>query len=107
MTSVACVLNEKGLLPLSRDIAKVAIIGPHADDVAAGFTTYTYLDGLKMMEARATGGEIAMAGIDLGGGAPPEARAAAAAELGPVLKADRRDYVKSNYNAVSLQGARR
>ena len=47
-----------------------------------------------------------MAGIDLGGGAPAEARAAAA-ELGPVLKADRRDYVKSNYNAVSLQGARR
>jgi hypothetical protein len=27
--------NEKGLLPLSRDIAKIAIIGPHADDVAA------------------------------------------------------------------------
>ncbi len=50
-------------------------------------------------------GEIAMAGIDLGGGAPAEARAAA--ELGPVLKADRRDYVKSNYDAVSLQGARR
>ena len=71
MTSVACVLNEKGLLPLSRDIAKVVIIGPHADDVAAGFTTYTYLDGLKMMEARATGGEIAMAGIDLGGARRP------------------------------------
>ena len=24
--------NEKGLLPLSRDIAKIAIIGPHADE---------------------------------------------------------------------------
>jgi hypothetical protein len=96
VTSVACVPNEKGLLPLSRDIAKIAIIGPHADDVAAGFTTYTYLNGLKMMEARASGGEIAMAGIDLGGGAPPEARAAVAAELAPVFKADRRDYVKSN-----------
>jgi beta-glucosidase len=103
--SVTLLKNEKGLLPLSRDIAKIAIIGPHADDVAAGFTTYTYLDGLKMMEARATGGDIAMAGIDLGGGAPPEARAAAAAELGPVFKADRRDYLKSNYSAVSLAEA--
>ena len=81
MTSVACGPNEKGFLALSRDIAKIAIIGPHADDVAAGFTTYTYLGGLKMMEARAYGGEIAMAWIDPGGGAPPEARAAVAAEL--------------------------
>jgi hypothetical protein len=30
------------LLPLSRDIAKSAIIGPHADDVESGFTTYSY-----------------------------------------------------------------
>jgi beta-xylosidase len=37
--------NEKGLLPLSRDIAKVAIIGPHADDMAAGFTTYSIWTG--------------------------------------------------------------
>ena len=70
--------------------------------MAAGFTTYTYLDGLKMMHARATGGEIAMAGVDLGGGAPPEARSAVAAELAPVFKTDRRDYLKSNYSAMSL-----
>jgi beta-glucosidase-like glycosyl hydrolase len=87
--SVTLLKNEKALLPLSRDIAKIAIIGPHADDIAVGFTTYTYLDGLKMFEARATGGDIAMAGIDLGGGAPPEAKALVAAELGPVFKTDR------------------
>jgi beta-glucosidase len=103
--SVTLLKNDKGLLPLSRDIAKIAIIGPHADDVAAGFTTYTYLAGLKMFEARATGGDIAMAGIDLGGGAPPEAKAAVAAELGPVFKADRREYLRSNYAAVSLAEA--
>jgi beta-xylosidase len=103
--SVTLLKNEQGLLPLSRDIAKIAIIGPHADDVAAGFTTYTYLDGLKMFEARATGGDIAMAGIDLGGGAPPEARAAVSAELAPVFKTDRRDYLKSNYSAMSLAEA--
>jgi beta-xylosidase len=103
--SVTLLKNETGLLPLSRDIAKIAIIGPHADDVAADFTTYTYPGGLKMFEARATGGEIAMAGIDLGGGARPEAKAAVAAELAPVFKADRRDYLKSNYSAVSLAEA--
>ena len=103
--SVTLLKNEKGLLPLSRDIAKIAIIGPHADDVEAGFTTYTYPAALKMMHARATGGDIAMAGIDLGGGAPPEAKAAVAAELAPVFKADRREYVKSNYSAVSLAEA--
>ena len=97
--SVTLLKNEKGLLPLSRDIAKIAIIGPHADDVEAGFTTYTYPAGLKMMHARATGGDIAMAGVDLGGGAPPEAKAAVAAELAPVFKTDRRDYLKSNYSA--------
>jgi beta-glucosidase len=102
---VTLLRNENGLLPLSRDVAKVAVIGPHADDVEAGFTTYTYPAALKMMHARATGGDIAMAGVDLGGGAPPEGKAAVAAELEPVFRADRRDYVESNYSAVSLAAA--
>lgn len=100
--SVTLLKNEKGLLPLSRDLAKITIIGPHADDVAVGFPAYTYPAGLKMMHARATGGDIAMAGVDLGGGAPPEAKAAVAAELAPVFKADLREYLSSNYSAVSL-----
>jgi beta-glucosidase-like glycosyl hydrolase len=103
--SVTLLKNEKGLLPLSRDIAKIAIIGPHADDVEAGFTTYTYPSALKMMHARATGGETVMAGMDLGEGAPPEARAAVADELAPVFETDRREYLKSNYAAVSLAEA--
>ena len=103
--SVTLLKNENGVLPLSRDIAKIAIIGPHADDVEAGFTTYTYPAGLKMFEARATGGETVMAGMDLGGGAPPEARAAVAAELGPVFKVKRKEYLRSNYSAVSLAEA--
>jgi beta-xylosidase len=40
--SVTLLKNDNGLLPLSRDITKLAIIGPHADDVAAGFPTYTF-----------------------------------------------------------------
>jgi beta-xylosidase len=40
--SVTLLKNENGLLPLGCEIAKIAIIGPHADDVEIGFTTYTY-----------------------------------------------------------------
>jgi beta-glucosidase len=73
--------------------------------VEVGFTTYTYSAALKMMHARATGGDIAMAGVDLGGGAPPEGKAAVAAELAPVFKIDRRQYLTSNYSATSLAEA--
>jgi beta-xylosidase len=103
--SVTLLKNEKGLLPLSRDTAKIAIVGPHADDVAIGFPTYTYPAALKMTHARATGGDIAMAGVDLGAGVPPEAKAAVMAELAPVFKADRREYLTSNYSAISLAEA--
>jgi hypothetical protein len=46
-----------------------------------------------------------MAGVDLGGGAPAEGEAAVAAELAPVFRIERRDYLKSNYSAVSLAEA--
>jgi beta-glucosidase len=103
--SVTLLKNENGVLPRRRDIAKIAIVGPHADDVEAGVTTYTYRSALKMMHARATGSDIAMAGVDLGGGAPPDGEAAVAAELAPVFKADRREYIKSNYSSMSLAEA--
>jgi beta-xylosidase len=103
--SVTLLKNENGLLPLGREIAKIAIIGPHADDVEIGFTTYTYPAALKMMHARATAGDIAMAGVDLGGGAPPEGKAVVSAELVPVFKIERREYLKSNYSATSLAEA--
>jgi beta-glucosidase len=103
--SVTLLKNEIGLLPLSRDTAKIAIVGPHADDVEAGFTTYMYPAALKMMQARANGGDIAMAGVDLGAGAPPDALAAVAAELASVFKADRKRYLESRYSARSLGDA--
>jgi beta-glucosidase len=103
--SVTLLKNEGNLLPLSRDITKIAVIGPHADDVEAGFTTSTYPAGLKMFHDKATGGDIAMAGVELGGDTPPEARAAVADELAPAFQMDRRDYITSNYAAVSLAEA--
>ena len=103
--AVTLLKNDDGLLPLSREIARVAVIGPHADDVAAGFSTYTYADALKMFEARATGGEIAMAGMELGADAPHEALVAIAGELAPVFTTDRRGYLQSHYPTVSLADA--
>jgi beta-glucosidase len=35
--SVTLLKNEKDLLPLSPDVEKVAVIGPHADSIAVGF----------------------------------------------------------------------
>ena len=55
--SVTLLKNERDLLPLSRDIAKVAVIGPHADGVEVGFPAYTYPAALKLLHDRATGGE--------------------------------------------------
>ncbi|OBB76337.1 beta-glucosidase [Mycobacterium sp. 852014-52144_SCH5372336] len=103
--AVTLLKNDGDLLPLSRDLGRVAVIGPHADDVAAGFSTYTFADAVKMFEVRATGGEIAMAGMELGGEVPHEALMAIASELGPVFATDRRAYIESNYSAVSLADA--
>jgi beta-xylosidase len=102
--SVTLLKNDQGLLPLNRNAAKIAIIGPHADDIAAGFSTYTYPDALKMSHAKATGGDIAMAGVDLGGAVPAEAKAALASELAPAFKTDP-EYLKTNYGAMSLAEA--
>jgi beta-xylosidase len=49
--------------------------------------------------------DIAMAGVDLGGTPPPEAKAAMAADMGSAFKTDRREYMKSNYSAMSLAEA--
>ncbi|MGV0789023.1 glycoside hydrolase family 3 N-terminal domain-containing protein [Mycolicibacterium sp. XJ2] len=103
--AVTLLKNDGDLLPLSRDLVRVAVIGPHADDVAAGFSTYTFADAVKMFEVRATGGEIAMAGMELGGEVPHEALMAIAGELGPVFATDRSAYIESNYSAVSLADA--
>ena len=59
-----CSRNEKGLLPLSRDIKTVAVIGPQADSTVAGFPAHTYPAGLQMLVDRLGGGETSVAGAD-------------------------------------------
>jgi len=104
--SVTLLKNETNLLPLGRDIRKVAVIGPFADSTMVGFPAYTYPAALAMMRARFTGEESLMAGTDTDAGSiPPEAKAAMVAEVQDYIKVDLDDYVRSNYPAVSLAEA--
>lgn len=47
--SMVLLKNERGLLPLSRDIKKIAIIGPHANSYRSMFGGYTSVGSLDMM----------------------------------------------------------
>ena len=106
--SVTLLKNEKGLLPLGRDVKNIAIIGPHADSAAIGFAAYTYPAALRMLQGMLGGGETSMAGVgDSGDSAwlPAEAKTALVNELKEYLKVDVADYVKRSYPAVSLAEA--
>jgi beta-glucosidase len=105
--SVTLLKNERGLLPLGRDIAKVAVIGPHADTTLVGFPAYTYPAGVELLVARIGGAETSMAGADAGSEAvlPAEAKAAMKTEFQDLVGVDMEAYVKSNYPTVSLAEA--
>jgi beta-glucosidase len=106
--SVTLLKNEKGLLPLSRDIKKISIIGPHADSVLIGFAGYTYPAALQLLGAMLRGGESSMAGVGDSGDSswlPAEAKVAMKNELQDYRKVDLRDYVTRSYPAVSLAEA--
>ncbi|MBL7496351.1 glycoside hydrolase family 3 C-terminal domain-containing protein [Frankia sp. CNm7] len=45
-------LKNEGQLPLSRDLRRIAIIGPHADSIGFAFPAYTYPGALQMFVAR-------------------------------------------------------
>lgn len=55
--------NENNLLPLGRDITKVAVIGPHADTVTVGFPQYTYSAALPMLCVAIKLGAFPMPGV--------------------------------------------
>ncbi len=50
--------NEKQTLPLSKDIGKIAVIGPHADNVRSYFGTFSYPAVLDMTMAREEDGQV-------------------------------------------------
>ena len=78
--SVTLLKNEKNLLPLGRDIKKVAAIGPHADSAMTGFPHYTSPAALSMLRIAGKLGKFPMPGLEPGA-VPAEGFAAMNAEL--------------------------
>jgi beta-glucosidase len=99
--SVTLIKNDGGLLPLGRDVAKIAVIGPHADGTALGFPHYTEPAGFVMVRAAAKLGYFPMPGF---GELPKEGFVALATEL-KRDEGDLESYVKANYPAISLAEA--
>ncbi|HEY2557040.1 MAG TPA: glycoside hydrolase family 3 N-terminal domain-containing protein [Diaminobutyricibacter sp.] len=104
--SLTLLKNEDAVLPLSRSIQRIAIVGPHADEVGFAFPGYTYPVGLGMLGAMMMGGDGNMAGLDaMGGEFPPEAMAAAGAEFGPAFAVSPEEYIRQHYGSITLAEA--
>jgi beta-xylosidase len=99
--SVTLLKNDDGLLPLGRDVAKVAVIGPHADSTMVGFPHYTYPAGVAMIRVAAKLGFFPMPGV---GELPKEGFAALTTEL-ERAQGDVEDYARANHPTVSLAEA--
>jgi beta-glucosidase len=103
--AVECVTllkNENDLLPLDRDIKRVAVIGPHADSTMVGFPHYTYPAVLPMLGVALKRGGWPMPGV---GELPKEGMAALQAEYAGAGAGDPEQYVRKEYGAVSLADA--
>jgi beta-xylosidase len=98
--SVTLLKNEKNLLPLGRDIKRVAVIGPHADSTMVGFPHYTYPAALPMLGVAVKLGMFPMPGV---GEVPKEGMAALQTELASA--GDVEQYARKEYGAVSLADA--
>jgi beta-xylosidase len=98
--SVTLLKNDNDVLPLSRDIARIAVIGPHADSTVVGFPHYTYPAAIPMLGVAVKLGMFPMPGV---GEVPKEGMAALQAELAGA--GDPEQYCRQHYGAVSLADA--
>lgn len=55
--AVTLLKNERSLLPLSQQVAKIAVIGPHADSVRSYFAPFSYPAVLDMTMSREEDGQ--------------------------------------------------
>ncbi|MCS6827133.1 MAG: glycoside hydrolase family 3 C-terminal domain-containing protein [Caldilinea sp.] len=102
-------LKNDGLLPLRKDLKRVAVIGPHADSVRAFFGWYTFPPILELMREIMRNPETAAAlGLpsdDVQHVQPNEAEAIREA-IAEVLEAeDLETVIKAMYPAVSVREA--
>jgi beta-glucosidase len=100
--SVTLLKNDKNLLPLGRDIKRVAVIGPHADSTMVGFPHYTYPAVLPMLAAALKLGMFPMPGV---GEVPKEGMAALQAEFEGAGARDLEQYARKEYGGLSLAEA--
>ncbi|MBB2946527.1 hypothetical protein FB565_006295 [Actinoplanes lutulentus] len=104
--SVTLLKNDDGVLPLRRDLRRIAIVGPHADGVSVAFPTYTYPAMLEMFRARVTGERGAMPGTEhMAGDMPPEAISLLRQTIAGALGTPIDEYLRDNYGAQSLADA--
>jgi beta-glucosidase len=99
--SVTLLKNEQNLLPLGRDMKRVAVIGPHADSAMIGFPHYTYPAAIPMLRVAVKLGVFPMPGL---GELPKEGLAALQPELASAGD-DLEQYVRKEYGALSLADA--
>jgi beta-xylosidase len=103
--SLTLLQNSRGLLPLSENVASVAVIGPHADSVLAGFANYTYPPVLEMLRGIASG-EAKMAGWEGAlEGLPESVLAEIQARMEAMRQLDPEGAARGQYGAVSLVDA--
>lgn len=101
--SITLLSNDRGVLPLPRDIARIAVVGPHADDVSGAFGAYTYPGSVAMMRALASGRSAAIQGFEPGDDlVPPHGMTALATELAPVVSQTPNNWIHSDYPTHSL-----
>ncbi|ABW12600.1 glycoside hydrolase family 3 domain protein [Parafrankia sp. EAN1pec] len=103
--SVTLLAND-GTLPLSRDLRRIAVVGPHADGISFAFPPYTYPAALEMLRARFTGERAHIPGTEnMAGDITPEAAALMRQELAGPIGTPIDDYIRDAYGALSLADA--
>ena len=100
--SVTLLKNDKNLLPVSRGVKRVAVIGPHADSTMVGFPHYTYPAVLPMLAAALKLGMFPMPGV---GEVPKEGMALLQTEYDSAGGRDLEQYARKEYGALSLAEA--
>jgi beta-xylosidase len=102
--SITLLQNKGDLLPLSRKLARIAIVGPHANSVGVSFANYTFPAWLGTLGDQ--GVDTVMVGLG-GENWPTSATEALVREVAPVLAQDPDTWLRSEYGAESLAEALR
>ncbi|MGW0664201.1 glycoside hydrolase family 3 N-terminal domain-containing protein [Streptodolium elevatio] len=103
--SVTLLKNVGGVLPLS-GVARIALVGPHAERIGAAFAPYTFPSFIALTRAMLNGATSSMVGVDdIDTFGPDDAYVDQ--EIGHLLAMDEDEFAQTQYGAVSLADALR